>query len=357
MKKFVAAIASDISYLPGAIGTMASLRISLDSEVHLVVIFLHNGIASHIQKKISLAIDRLKGHTTIEFKKIDEDFSKFPRFHGDTQLAYARLLLPRVLEHERVIYIDVDMLIFKDVYSLVETKVSDSGLAAVVDRGIPAIRDDWDPTCPFDVNTAMPYFNTGLLVMDMQRISNSRLFDKALAFLNRHPEFCRLHDQSAINYAANGDIHKIDDLYNFQNSRYYLRPHEFIPYIEKRDINIHFVSKNKPWIFHVGHPPEEMFRILLDLVFPEWDTHKYRKNKVIHQIRMFFLDIHPIFYRSRAMGKHLCGSDPNPDILTAKNWQAKREDAAELKKNRPALKRLYSDWESQIQSRLAEKSS
>lgn len=353
MKEFVAAVASDETYLLGAMGTLASLRLALDVDIHLIVVFLHDGLSDKSQALCSDTIQKLTGRTDIQFKRINADFSQFPRFPGATQLTYARLLLPDLVHYNRVVYLDVDLLIFKDLQCLMECEVSEIGLAAVVDRGILTIGGDFHPNCRFPVDLAQPYFNGGLMVMDLQKIRVSKLFDKALEYLNTHPEFCKVWDQSAMNYAANGRFRILEDFFNFQNSRYYFSPAEFIQPLIKRDINVHFVSRQKPWRFFSSYPPETMYRILMDLILPDWKPKGFNNCKLIWQVRMLFVDLHPKLYLFRGAMKKILGFPWESDFRTSENWKIKSKDIKELKKNKKSLKELYSGWSNQIKSRMA----
>lgn len=352
MKEFVAAVASDETYLLGAIGTLASLRLSLPEEIDLTVVFLHDGLTDQSQNLCRVAIENLKGKTTIRFERIMADFSKFPRFPGATQLTYARLLLPKLVNYKRIVYLDVDLLICKDIQSLMDCEVSEIGLAAVVDRGILTIKGDFHPNCEFQMELNQPYFNGGLMVMDIEKVRESKIFDKALEHLNSHPEFCKLWDQSAMNYVANGRFRILEEFFNFLNSRYYCSPVEFIQPLLNRKINVHFVSKQKPWRFYSSHPPETIYRILMDLILPGWKTKAFRKTELLWKFRMCFVDIHPIIFRFRATIKKMFGQKWQSDLWAAENWSTKSRDFSELNKNSDSLKKLYSGWQNQIKTRL-----
>lgn len=353
MKQFVVTIASDQTYLPGAIGLICSIRISLDLDVHLVVVFLHDGLSKQSQDQCLMAAEKLKGATTIEFKKISADFSRFPRFPGATQLTYARLLLPQLCDYERIIYLDVDMLVCKNLQPLMECEVSEIGLAAIVERGIITIGGDFHPNCPFQVDLSKPYFNGGLMVMDMAKIRATGFFEKALEYLNSHPEYCKVWDQSAMNYVANGRFTPLDESFNFQNSRYYSSPSDFISPLRRRDVVVHFVSQQKPWNFYSSHPPEKMFRLLLGKILPSWQSKDFKKTKVAWKMRMFFVNFHPILFKFRAFLKTLFGKCPQSDLWMAQVWTTKSQDEKELSRNRKEVEELYSSWCHQIESRLA----
>jgi len=353
MKTINVAIASDESYLPGAIGALASVRIALEESFDLNVIFLHDGLSEASQEKCRLSVQKISGSTNFEFVKIDQDFSRFPRFPGATQLTYARLLLPDFTKCPRLLYLDADIMVLKSIAPLFEMEIHDSGVAGVIEPGIRTIGADFQLGCPFSVNLEAPYFNAGFLVLDMIKIKKNGLFDRAFSILNQYPEFCKIWDQSPLNYVVNGCFTVLDSDHNFQNSRYYQSPVGFINPLKNRSMNIHFIApKCKPWQKYSAHPADTMFRMLLDEIYPEWRTREFNESELKTRLRMSFAHFHPFLFRARAMLKRMLGKDFSSDLWAARNWQVFSDDLRESKKRIRELEHLYAGWQSQIRSRL-----
>lgn len=353
MSAICVAIASDKTYLPGAIGTLAGIRMNLDEDLCLYVVFLHDGLDEASQEQCRLSLGKFRGETTIDFKKIEADFSKYPHFPAATQLTYARLLLPENTSHERIVYIDSDFLVCRSIGPLKDCDVSDCGVAAVVEWGIRTIANDINPGCPFEVDPANPYFNGGLMVLDMLRIQKSGIFDKATNYLKRHPEHCKVWDQSALNFSINGDFEILEECFNFQNARVYFGPIELLSRLHKRSVNIHFVNpKQKPWKKYTNHPAETMFRVLLDEVFPDWKSPEFKKDFLRWRIRQFFVHWYPMLFRMRGRFKKLLGKKWEPDFGAAQNWELFRSDQRNLKVHKAQLDELYSGWRRQIRGAM-----
>ena len=350
------AVASDLRYVAGAIGTLASIRLCLEEDICLQVIFLHDGIDREIQQAIYHSISKIKGKTLFDFKRIEMNFSEFPEFYTPSQMPYARLCLPELCNYSRVVYIDTDFIVCKSLYPLMSCKVSGSGIAAAQDCILKMIANDLKGDAPFHVNAKKSYFNTGILVLDLEVIRSNALFQKALKLLSNHPEFCASHDQSALNYVINGDFELLDESYNLQNVRVHLGPAETIKSLSERSANIHFITqKTKPWITYSPYPAETMFRILLDYVYPNWKSSDYNRNARFLRCRFFFAPLLPAFFKARGFIKRLLGKSSSLDDNASLNWKIIADDLRFLRNSAANLKVLFSGWKKQIEFRLVKK--
>jgi lipopolysaccharide biosynthesis glycosyltransferase len=218
------------------------------------------------------------------------------------------------------------------------------------------IANDLKGDAPFHVNAKKSYFNTGILVLDLEVIRSNALFQKALKLLSNHPEFCASHDQSALNYVINGDFELLDESYNLQNVRVHLGPAETLKILSDRSVNIHFITqKTKPWITYSPYPSETMFRILLDYVYPNWKSSDYNRNARFLRCRFFFAPLLPAFFKARGFIKRLLGKRSSLDDNASLNWKIIADDLRFLRNSAANLKVLFSGWKKQIEFRLVEK--
>ena len=356
MKVLNVAVASDLRYIAGAIGTLASIRLCLEENILLQVIFLHDGINIETQHTICNSISKLLGPTFFDFKKIEMDFTQFPQFYTPSLMPYARLCLPELSNYSRVVYIDTDFLVCKSLYPLMFCKVSKCGIAAAQDCILKKISNDIKTDAPFHVDSQSLYFNSGILVLDLDVIRSNSIFKKALELLSKYPDFCASHDQSALNYVINGDFELLDESFNLQNVRVNLGPSETIKILSERSGNIHFITgKNKPWITYSPYPAETMFRILLDYVYPNWRPLSYKRSHRILRFRYFFTLFYPAFFILRGFVKSFFGYNSNLDKNAALNWKIILEDLRLLHNCARDLKSLFTGWRKQIESRLVKK--
>lgn len=167
---------------------------------------------------------------------------------------YYRLLAPEVLPDRvsRVIYLDSDILIINDLWDLWEMDLpenkafaaaSHSTLGKVVDN-INNIRLDTDH----------PYFNSGVLLIDLERAREIIDIDHMMETVNQSKNIdLLLPDQDLFNSLYGKFVHEIpDELYNY-DARFY--PAYLLNSGNEYDLDwviqntkvLHFCGKRKPW--------------------------------------------------------------------------------------------------------------
>jgi len=355
MNSLNVAVASDMHFLAGAIGTLASIRLCLEEDISLQVIFLHDGIDYEAQSKVRYSISKIKGQTHIDFKKIELDCSSFPKFYNPSKMTYARFCLSDLCPFSKVIYIDTDFLVCKSLYPLMFCQTSSLGVAAVKDWLLRSISKDLQHDTPFFVDGNKPYFNAGLLVLDLNIIRSNKIFQKAKNLLSNYPQYCSSHDQSALNYILNGDFEPLDDSFNKQNVRSNLSPSEAIQILSDRSANIHFITqKGKPWITYSRYPAETMFRILLDYIYPSWKSNTYTSTEKKLHLRFFLAPVLPVFFRLRGLIKKILGKSSSQEFKASINWKIISDDFKLLNTRAGDLAKLYDGWKKQIESRISQ---
>jgi lipopolysaccharide biosynthesis glycosyltransferase len=342
------AMASDARYLTGAAGTLASARIALPEEIPMEVVFLHDGLADALQQRLRDSLARLRGTSSLDFVRINADFPAYPDFFFPSKLTYARLLLPNLQLEGRILYLDSDLLILKNPAPLVAREPGPSGISAAIETIIRTIAGDpprADPGLPVDSNA--PYFNAGLLVLDLDTIRVNGLFRRASELLAMRGVACAIYDQSALNFAANGSFDPLDPDWNRQTHRECFDPVDAMPVLKRRGINVHFVTRAKPWLAWSPFPAERMFRALLDAVDPGWrgDGFPAVEARAKRKIR-FARWLGPCFSVRAAL------RTSESDRRTARYWRGLSADLAALRRRRAECEELLEDWHRAIAAKL-----
>jgi lipopolysaccharide biosynthesis glycosyltransferase len=341
-------MASDARYLPGAIGTLAGTRMALEEETAMEVSFLHDGLADYQLERIRRSASRLRGKTEIRFHFIDAQFAGFPDFYFPSKMVYARLLLPKLVEARRLLYIDSDILVLKSPLTpIAETQLS-TGFGAALESLRPTLADD--PPLPdsqihFDPN--QPAFNSGFLLMDLPAICESGLFRKAASLLAAESASCKFYDQSALNFIANGSFDHLDQDWNRQTHRECFDPVDAMPVLRRRGMNVHFVTRAKPWLAWSPFPAERMFRAVLDAVDPEWRGADFAAVKAKAQRKIRFARWLGPFFSARGAVRN-----SESDRRTARYWRGFSADLASLRRRRGECEELLEDWHREIASKL-----
>src|SRR5262245_10821417 len=127
-----------------------------------------------------------------------------------SQAAYLRLLIPELLPDsvDRVIYLDSDLVVEKDLSELWKSDMAERSTLAVRDYLYPYVSCvNWagDSYTARRAAPDAPYCNTGVLVMDLEQWRTRKIAAHALAYMQQFPRFVRWADQDGINVVLNGD--------------------------------------------------------------------------------------------------------------------------------------------------------
>jgi lipopolysaccharide biosynthesis glycosyltransferase len=178
-------------------------------------------------------------------------------------------LLPDI---ERVLYLDADVIVERDLGELLDTQLHDNGLAAVREAffGVFGVRGG-PPFGELGVPAETPYFNAGVLVMDLERWRIERTGDAVLGVLRKHR--LPMGDQDALNTVFAGRWHELHPRWNHQTAHLVAgRSHprsvpnakHLAEAIEDPGI-VHFTGRiAKPWSDRSDHPYSERWFEVLD---------------------------------------------------------------------------------------------
>ena len=169
-----------------------------------------------------------------------------------TPTTYYRLLLPKVLapEIDRVIYLDCDVLVERDLKQLWSTSLDGAALAAVADPNFVS----WST---LGIDASSGYFNAGVLLLDLASIRASRAFPAVLDFALQHPEALTWADQCALNKIFVGHWKELGKEWNYQHAAFLLDVGAFgmrrAKEMASRSV-IHFNNYDRPWLCESAHP-------------------------------------------------------------------------------------------------------
>jgi lipopolysaccharide biosynthesis glycosyltransferase len=126
-----------------------------------------------------------------------------PALCGVDPISYGRLFGPGQLEGEveRLIYLDVDTLVRHDLTALWMTDLEGSPIAAVRDPWVTSIGHPTLGIPDFEalgLAATAPYFNCGVMVIDVKRWNDDGAENRCLQFLSRQRSN-RFADQDALN--------------------------------------------------------------------------------------------------------------------------------------------------------------
>jgi len=169
-------------------------------------------------------------------------------------MTYCRILLPQLVKVRRLIYLDCDSLVFRDLSGLFDLELTPPKLlAAVRDSETLSLSQDSlavAKTMNFPAEGA--YFNCGVMLMNLDELRRQRFFESAVEFLNswtRDYQFC---DQSAINFVLYGQIEELAEAWNRASWRFDAQQDNEL------DCVLHY-TRCAPWLGGSRTPSQVLF--------------------------------------------------------------------------------------------------
>jgi lipopolysaccharide biosynthesis glycosyltransferase len=217
MEPVVVALASDERYFPGLYCAVASALSHFDRTREVDLKVLDGGISWTSRDTLLRLIDRVGGCVRLEFVTADPSvFGEATLGPGESYMTYCRILLPHLLNVPRLIYLDCDVLVFRDLSELFDLQLPRGKiLAAVPDsETLTLAQDSLVAAKVMKLPPEDAYFNCGVMLMDLDELRKQHFFPCAVEFLNtRRPDY-RFLDQSAINFLLNGQIQPLPEYWN-----------------------------------------------------------------------------------------------------------------------------------------------
>jgi lipopolysaccharide biosynthesis glycosyltransferase len=173
-----------------------------------------------------------------------------------TATTYARLLIGDLLPPalDRVLYLDGDILVRGDVGEVWTMDLRGRTAGAVADL----------PRYPFNrrlgLPTDAPYFNAGVLLIDLRRWRRLGIGERALLFAREHGERLAWSDQCALNLVLYDDWIELDRVWNFQSMdvAHLVNGHMRFDPVDPARLSaarlVHFNGRSKPWHYLNDHP-------------------------------------------------------------------------------------------------------
>lgn len=268
----------DNNYAEQLAVTIASILKNNTSNSSLKFFVLNSNLSEHNKQKIIL-MKKYKNFD-IEFVYVDENlFEDLPTNYHLKSLNYARILLPNVVNVDKILFLDCDLLVNKDLSSLYSIEISNVFAGVVQERLAysTALRRQYDNL------QIKHYFNAGVILFNLEKARKENIVEKTINFINNNQEKLMLLDQCALNFAFHDNVTFINKKYNFQYK---------LGYSEKDYRNLlktdepailHFVGKEKPY-YGYNHPFEDLY----------YEYLKYTPFKctfLTFKIKMFFLKL------------------------------------------------------------------
>ena len=237
MKQIPIFLSSDDNYAPFVATTIASV---CDNTTALCAFYiLDGGIETENKNKI-LSLTDLYDNCSIEYIYIDAEkyFKNFITHSYITLPTYYRFIIPQLKPNiERILYLDVDIIVKNDVRDLFNADLDNKVLGAVMDLGDP----NYIKRLKYNVEIkpSHTYFNAGVLLIDCKKWNEQNISEKLFDIEQKYRGKLLCNDQDVLNKV-------------FENN-YKMLPEKFNALAATDGTVIrHYYSKPKPWEIKQG---------------------------------------------------------------------------------------------------------
>jgi lipopolysaccharide biosynthesis glycosyltransferase len=247
-------LSADEKYFPGLYCVIGSVIQSSRDNFNFYV--LDGGLSNLSKQKVISLLKRKSFQSQIFYIVPDNSSLKTLILRKEmTSIAYARLLIPELILESRVLYLDSDTLVFSDVAELWnDDSLVGEMLCAVADKETLCLADDSKKACDMlGVSPRKKYFNSGILLMDLDQLRSNKFSVKCIEFQLKYGSICRFHDQSPINFIYSDRIREIPLKWNTPvwliDSKPWTKPSSILHYTNER-----------PWLRDSGKAASYFFR-------------------------------------------------------------------------------------------------
>ena len=297
---------------------LSIMSILQNSQSQIQIHILHDSTLSNENLKKLLAID-----PTIKFYNLEKIFPNLNEriehayqnsLKHHSAAAFYRLLIPEVIDVSKAIYLDCDTIINLDIAELWNVDLGNFPIAAKPEHEILPFEIPSEIRRQIDYEILYPkpmikngsirsedYFNSGVMILNLDLLRDFQTFEKSLKFSSEHPE-CKHVEQDPLNFLFANRYLKLEsyfDIFTWQLRKFLQLTNSTI---ESGDCIFHFggmdygFDKNflpdrlfmqflfrSPWAL-------DSFKNLFDYAIETADKSKFRYQKLInfHGSRIYF---------------------------------------------------------------------
>ncbi|OQA49247.1 MAG: General stress protein A [Bacteroidetes bacterium ADurb.Bin302] len=309
MSKLSIVYATDDNYAQHvAVSILSIYKTAQDISLYEFYI-LGNNLSTHVEGKLRKMLDSIGiVYNVIE---ISSFFNTLPigiAIANLTISTYSRLFLAEILPKniDKVLYLDCDTLIVRDISSLQDFPMGDSMICGVEDTMYPEMK------IQIGLNKEDSYINAGVLLINLKKWRETSITIRFLDFIKKFNAKVPHLDQGVINGVLRNHqllpliynvqspiyaIHRYEDLLKFHCiDKFYSK--EEVEQAKNSPTILHFTSffVGRPWFRFCLHPKRNCYRELLKETPFFYHGLQKNKNGITRILRMLcFRYLQPIY--------------------------------------------------------------
>lgn len=222
---------------------LTSLLENTKSRDPIKIFIIDGDISATNKRMLNKAVGKFK--TNITFltpdKKLLKALPTETTIDYITKETYFRIFLPKMLDKKikKILYLDCDLIVKKDITELWNTNIKKYVLAAVDESCLLGLKKKSRLSYELGMPEESLYFNGGVLLLNIKKCRETRVTERILAFLKEHSKL-KYMDQDAMNAVLRNNWLQVDCKWNYTSCHWYAFPHV-------KPAIIHFTGRRKPW--------------------------------------------------------------------------------------------------------------
>ena len=239
---------------------LRSMKINKKTHSHYNIFILADNVSSEKQMKLQFLNDKNFIIKIIDVKEYSKKYKSIAKVFHISNTALVKFDIMNILyKLDKVLYLDGDVLVNKDLSELFNIDISDFYLGAV--REMRAESRKY-----FELTNTKYYFNSGVLLLNLKKLREDDISTKLIQTKLNQPKNWRCMDQDVFNNVINNNFKQLPLVYNnfvsiFLAERLNIKKinsfykTNFLSYRQlcKKSTIIHFASNLKPWIYDLGY--------------------------------------------------------------------------------------------------------
>ena len=246
-----------------------SAATTLDATITLVAHVFHEHYTPELRSKVERSLP--KERATIRwYAAPTERVAQYPALSYVTRPSYYYFLAPDALgpEIQQVIYLDCDVIVRRSLAHLAAMPMNGKAVLGVPDPWAPFAESPYGIGMwrELGIPPGTSNYNSGVLLLDLQRWRELGLQDRVFAFLDTHADRILMQDQEAINAVLWREFGRLDARWNQVPEFFDADAPGLVEYdaLQLEAICtdpwcVHYAVPSKPWHGGNRHPWRSLF--------------------------------------------------------------------------------------------------
>lgn len=205
--------------------------------VNLIVHDVQNSAIEAIQSLVDGANASLK---VIHVSNFDQHNWKKSAYWNEAN--YLRLMIPNLIQEDKVLYLDSDLIVTRDLSELYETPFDGAWVVGALEY--PHLAAKYQ----IPIKPGEPIINTGVMLMNLDALRQVSFFEKCIEIHHQYKAQIVWMDQCVINKCTEGRKKIVSNQWNQLIHAHLFNRASFASTISGKNAILHFSGPIKPWM-------------------------------------------------------------------------------------------------------------